>query len=283
MKAASRTTRLVSAIVVAGFALTAWLLWSNHHALILDVRSEFSHIRIRARKSVRSLMFVRENGREVIESRMDLDAPHELLLPYSRAMFASYLYQPRPKRVLIVGLGAGSMVRFLQHHDPDVHVDVVEIDPVVVRLADEYFGTRSTDRVHIHTLDGLDYIEHTDQRYHVIYMDAFLEPSGPGTSGTPQELRTLAFYRSMQSKLEDDGLVVFNLTIQSDTEDDIETIRAAFAQTDVYRTVRRNLVVVGRTDATPLPDEVLSERARGLDRRFDTRFSFESILKSRRK
>ena len=197
-------------------------------------------------------------------------------------MFSSYLYQPRPRRVLIVGLGAGSMVRFLQHHVPDLHVDAIEIDPVVFRLAEEYFGTRPAESVDIHTANGFDYLASTAQRYDVMYMDAFLKPSGTGTSTTPPELRTLSFLRSIQSKLETSGVVVFNLTIQSDTEADIETIRAAFARADVYRTARRNLVVVARTDATSPTGEVLSERTRELDQRFDTRFRFTRILQSRR-
>jgi len=282
MNAASRTTTLVSALVALGLALAGWLLWTNHHELVLDVHSEYSHIRVRAKGSVRSLFFVRD-GREVLESRMDLEAPHELKLSYTRTMFASYLYEPRPERVLIVGLGAGSMVRFLQHHDPDLHIDAVEIDPVVVRLADECFGTRPAETVDIHTADGFDYLANTDQRYDVIYMDAFLKPSGAGTSATPPELRTLAFLRSIQSKLESGGVVVFNLTIQSDTEDDIETIRTAFARADVYRTARRNLVVVARTDAVSPTAEVLSERAGELDQRLDTGLRFTRILQSLRR
>jgi len=43
-------------------------------------------------------------------------------------MFSSYLFLPRPEHVLIVGLGGGSMVRFLEHHEPDLKIDVVEID-----------------------------------------------------------------------------------------------------------------------------------------------------------
>ena len=275
MQTPSRTTTVVTALVLAGFALTVGLVWWNHHELIHEVHSDYSHIRVRARGSVRSLHFVRGNGLEVLESRMDLDAPHELLVPYTRAMFASYLYEPQPERVLIVGLGAGSMVRFLQHHDPDVHVDAIEIDPVVGRLADEYFGTRPGDSVAIHTVDGFDYLANTEERYDVIYMDAFLKPSESDASAIPLRLRTLEFFRSMQTKLRPGGLVVFNLTIRPSTEGDIETIRQAFAQTTVYRTPRRNLVVVGQTGEAPLSEEQLEERAEQLDRRFDSGLSVE--------
>jgi len=134
----------------------------------------------------------------------------------------------------------------------------------------------------IHTLDGFDYLANTERRYDVIYMDAFLKPESSDTSATPVELRTLEFFRSMQSKLKPNGSVVFNLTVQSDTENDVQTIRKAFEQTVVYRAASRNLVVVGRTNADPLSEEILSMRAQELDRRFDARFSFRKILASRR-
>jgi spermidine synthase len=59
------------------------------------------------------LTFVRNNGQEAVQSRISLTAPHTLVSQYARGMFASYLYQPHPRRVLIVGLGGGAMVRFL--------------------------------------------------------------------------------------------------------------------------------------------------------------------------
>jgi hypothetical protein len=65
---------------------------------------------------------------------MNLKSPHVLRFTYLQHMFASYLLQPKQSKVLIVGLGGGSMVHFLQKHDPTVAVDAVEIDPVVVQL-----------------------------------------------------------------------------------------------------------------------------------------------------
>jgi len=74
---------------------------------------------------------------------VNLKKPYELLEAYARYMFLSYLFQAQPERVLIVGLGGAAMVHFLKHYDPEVHVDVVEIDPAVVKIAAEYFECRS--------------------------------------------------------------------------------------------------------------------------------------------
>ena len=82
-----------------------------------DKQSEFSHIRVRKLGSVQSLLFVRDNGEEVVQSMVNLKKPYELLGSYSRTMFASYLFWPRQERAL-VGLGGGAMVHFLQHYEP---------------------------------------------------------------------------------------------------------------------------------------------------------------------
>ena len=71
--------------------------------------SAFSRIRVRSDGDVRALTFVRDNGQEVVQSRVNLAAPQTLMSPYARGMFASYLYQPHPRRVLIVGLGFATL------------------------------------------------------------------------------------------------------------------------------------------------------------------------------
>ncbi len=142
-----------------------------------DKQSEFSHIRVRKLGSVQSLLFVRDNGEEVVQSMVNLKKPYELLGSYSRTMFASYLFWPRQERALVVGLGGGAMVHFLQHYEPELKVDALEIDPVVVQVADRFFEIRSGGNVNILTTDGIRYLEQTAQRYDAIYMDAFLKPS----------------------------------------------------------------------------------------------------------
>jgi spermidine synthase len=248
-----------------------------------EERSAYSHIRIRRTGSERALMFVRDNGREVTESRVDISAPHHLLLPYARGMFASYLYQPHPKRVLIVGLGGGAMVHFLQHYDPDIPVDVIEIDPAIVQLADKYFGVRTEGNVQVITGDAFEFLETTDSQYDVIFMDAFLRPSEETDStGVPSRLKTLAFYETLKQRLTPEGLVAFNLNRHGDTQKDIATIASAFAQVDTYTCPPAyNLIVIACPQVLTENEAVLTDRAKEIDRRFQATFSFAELLKNR--
>src|SRR5262245_12026275 len=114
-----------------------------------EEKSDYSRIRVTRAKNVRTLWFVRDSGEAIVESIVDVDKPHELLVEYTRYMFTSYLFRPKQEKVLIIGLGGGSMIHFLKHYDPNVKVDVVEIDPAVVKVADKFFGVRSEGNVNV--------------------------------------------------------------------------------------------------------------------------------------
>lgn len=246
-----------------------------------EVKSDYSHIRVRRKGDVRTMVFVRDNGQEAGETMLDLKNPHQLLIPYTRAMFAGYLFRPRPEKVLIVGLGGGAMVQFLKHHQPELQVHAIDIDPEVIRIADEYFGTKPTDNIRITAVDGFEYLKETDNRYDVVFMDAFLKPSSDtdGT-GVPLRLKTIKFLKQVQSKLTDGGVVVFNINPGKTLRRDVGTIRKAFPQSYEFRVFgSKNLVVVGSTSETRQTGTHLDSVASELDERFDVTFSFAELLK----
>jgi spermidine synthase len=244
--------------------------------------SEFSHIVVRRRGSIRSMLFVRDTGEEALESQIDLRHPHVLQFEYLRYMFASYLLRNQQGDVLIVGLGGGGMVHFLRHIDPKVRVDAVEIDPEVVALAERFFNVRSEGNVTVATADGFKFIAEAKKPYDVIYMDAFLKPSADtDNTGAPLALRTRQFYQQMQSKLKPGGAVVFNLNPHPQLADDIREIAEAFPQTYVFPLSRfGGAVVVGSTEAKRAEPQELIRRGKALDRRFKTDLSFQAMAKN---
>ncbi len=241
--------------------------------------SAYSTIRVRRDGDVRLLTFVRDDGRELVQSRIDLTAPQTLASPYARSMFASYLYRPEPRRVLVVGLGGGAMVRFLTHHAPDVQIDAVEIDPAVVRLADQYFGVRSGGNVRIVTADAVAFIESTTERYDVIFMDAFLRPSGDtDATGVPARLKTVAFLGRVKQALAPGGVVAFNINRHAGKADDIAAVTEAFGRVAVYRATPADNEVVIATEGAMPADEALRARIGPLDTRFHGALSFAAVL-----
>ena len=71
----------------------------------------------------RSLHF----GNAVRQSAMDLNRPEYLVLTYTRAMMSCLLFKPTPCKVLLIGLGGGSLAKFLLHHIPNCTIDAVEL------------------------------------------------------------------------------------------------------------------------------------------------------------
>ena len=271
-------------LFLAGIAL---VLWSMFPAPTLgdlehDEVSAFSHIRIRRDGDVRAMTFVRDNGQEAVQSRINLASPHLLVSPYAHRMFAGYLYQPHPTRVLIVGLGGGAMVRFLAHHEPAVQIDAVEIDPAVVRLADRFFGVRSGGNVRVHTADAIKFIESSADRYDLILMDAFLRPSSDtDATGVPSGLKTHAFLSRLKATLNPGGVVAFNINEHERIAEDVASVKAAFGQAVVFRSPpSANKVVIATEGGVPADDD-LRGRIAALDARFAGALSFREILQDR--
>lgn len=118
---------------------------------------------------------------DTLQSSMLLTDPNKLDLEYSHAMMCSLLYQPSPKKVLLVGLGGGSLVKFLLESCPEVEIDVAEINTEVINVAWEYFFMPRSDRLHIANAPGEDVVaERLDagDRYDLILLDAF-DDDGP--------------------------------------------------------------------------------------------------------
>lgn len=247
----------------------------------VEFTSRFSRIVVRQTGAIRTLLFVRDDGHEATQSRMDVHQPARLVVPYTRSMFASHLFVPAPRKVLIVGLGGGSMVRFLRRHDPEVEVEAIDIDPVVVDIARRWFGTRDDARAKLLVADGFDFLATTPARYDVIYMDAFLKPSMiTDETGVPLRLKTVAFFRQLQERLAPGGVVVFNVNEHDAVDDDLSALREAFGQTYVLRVppATGNLVVVGTPARERAARATLEAAGAKADARLQADFSIARLV-----
>jgi spermidine synthase len=271
----------LSAISRTGFGQEPAVPQNFAGRLEFDKQGEFSHVRIRRDGNLRSMLFVRDTGEEAVESRINLDKPYLLQFEYLEHLFTSYLFRHPQQDVLIVGLGGGGMIHFLRHADPGVRIDAVEIDPLVVKLADEYFGVRSGENVNIVTADGLKFIAESEKQYDVIYLDAFLKPSADtDATGVPLNLRTQQFYKQLQTKLKPGGVAAFNINPHPQMGDDVRAIAEAFAQAYEFQLPRnQGLVVIASTVLERATRPELIRRAAELDRTFDNTISFRDMAR----
>lgn len=149
---------------------------------------------------LRSLHF----GPARIQSRMRLRAPDALVFDYTRLMAAFLLLAPRPRRVLLIGLGGGSLLKFLHRQVAGLRLDVVENDARVIALRDA-FRIPADGRLRIHLGDGLDFLQAAQHRYDAILLDGFDE------DGMPARLRSPRFVAACRRVLTPGGLLVLNM------------------------------------------------------------------------
>ncbi|MHB9287793.1 spermidine synthase [Halobacteriales archaeon Cl-PHB] len=148
-------------------------------------------------------------------SAMDLTDRDRYVFEYTRYFHLPLLLQDDVDRVLFVGGGGFSgPKRFLQEY-PNVTVDVVEIDPEVVRVAREYFDVPRTDRLNVHVGDGRTYLRETDETYDLIVLDAYR------SDRVPQHLTTVEFMDLAKSRLDEDGAVLANVISARDGPDSV--------------------------------------------------------------
>jgi spermidine synthase len=103
---------------------------------------------------VRSLHF----GTSPKQSAMSLADPDRLELPYVRAMLAGIILTADPGRVLLLGLGGGSLAKFLLRAFPACRIDVVEYRPAVATVAREYFCLPDDPRLTLHIAEGGEFV-----------------------------------------------------------------------------------------------------------------------------
>lgn len=261
-------------------AICSALLAACAGVVVHESRSEYSRIRVVDFGSQRALYFVGDADVDVVETLIDLREPHVLQHAYSRAVMAGLLYRPGPSSCLLIGLGGGAIVRFLNHHWPELRLDVVEIDPEVVRVAREYFGTVESPGTRIHVADGREFLERSSARYDLILIDAHLHPDArTDSTGHPLSLRSEPFYRSVRDRLAPGGVVMFNMIAGRDSGSYLESLRGAFPAVDVFRPAGTGNLIVFASPRGPLAGEAeLRARAKALDQRGGFGFAFADLL-----
>jgi len=154
---------------------------------------------------VRTLHF----GSDWIQGAMRIARPWNLELDYTKEMMASLLLREDahfPRKVLLIGLGAASLTKFLYRNCPRAKITVVEIAPSVVAAARQFFALpEDPNRLNIVIGDGLEFIANTKQNYDLILVDGFDANARAGG------LDTRPFYQMCRAHLSSEGILVVNL------------------------------------------------------------------------
>jgi spermidine synthase len=141
----------------------------------------------------------------VVQSEMRRDAPEELLLAYTRTMMGFLLFNPRPEKVLMIGLGGGSIPKYCYARLPETSIFVVEINPQVIALRDTFFVPGNDARFQVICQDGADFVRNAPGTCDVLLIDGF------DIAGQSPQLCSQRFYDDCYRRLTPGGLMVVNL------------------------------------------------------------------------
>ena len=151
-----------------------------------------------------NLRFMHFNQKSV-QSAMKIDAPDELLCGYTVAMMAFLRVNPRPERILMIGLGGGSLLKFCYRQLPACRITVLEIDADVIALRDRFMLPADDERLSVIHCDAIDYLAQNRLQVDVLLLDGF---DGDGMVGA---LTTPAFFAACRQSLSPGGVLVVNM------------------------------------------------------------------------
>ena len=153
-----------------------------------------------------------EDGRRTLEftpgdiqSEMLLARPDALVLDYTRAMMCFALFAPRPRHIVMVGLGGGSLAKFCYRHFAHARITVLEVRADVIALRGQFMVPPDDARLRILHCDAAEYLARTPDSADVLLVDGF------DSAGLPPGLCSAAFYADCRRALRPGGVLVANV------------------------------------------------------------------------
>ncbi len=140
-----------------------------------------------------------------IQSRMLVSNPGKLILDYTQTMMGFLLFQPKPERIAMIGLGGGSLAKYCRWKLPEADFTAIELSPEVIALRDRFGIPPDGPQFRVVCANGADYVRSQTTPLDVLLVDGF------DAGGQPDELCSAAFYDACHAALRECGILVVNL------------------------------------------------------------------------
>lgn len=145
-------------------------------------------------------------GGPAVQSAMRIRDPWALELEYTRAMMAFMLFRPEPRDMALIGLGGGSLAKFIHRRLTGARLMALEVNPEVVEAARAFFLLPPDDeRLSVRVEDGAAYVQAHPDSVDVLFVDGY------DARRIVEDLASESFYTACLAMLHPGGVAVFNL------------------------------------------------------------------------
>jgi spermidine synthase len=224
-------------------------------------RSLYRNITVYESDDERCMRFTKQISAR--QSCISLKDPDRLVFNYTKMMLGALYLQPEPGKILIIGLGGGTLPSILSRILPKAIIDTVEIDPAVVRMAQKYFNFRITPVLAVSEGDGRVFVKRAikkGMKYDLIMLDAF------DHEYIPEHLLTQEFLREVKKIMTPGGVLTANTWSSSRLYDhESTTYESVFGKFFNLRLNSR--VILVKNDGLP-SRSVIIKNADALETRF---------------
>ncbi len=199
--------RLLPVTVLAGCLLLSvpqLAVGQSRGNIVFEEYSAYHHIIVEDIGAHRILRFNQD-----IQSTMSLANPSTGGFEYTDFFHVPLVLNPSIDRSLFIGLGGGTGPKDFLAYYPEMQVDVVEIDPMVIDVARRYFTVPEHERLRIAQQDGRNWLRRNRTPYGTVVIDAYAS-GGPYGAYLPYHLATKEFFEIVSANLRTGGSVVFN-------------------------------------------------------------------------
>ena len=204
-------------------------------------------------------------GDRTLQSAMRLE-DLEPALSYQRWPPTALLLNPEIDSLLVLGMGAGTMGRYLRRARPELVADYVDIDPAIPEIAERFFFFQQGPLARTHVVDARRFLTRAEQRWDYIYSDAYIGLA------VPFHLTTAEFFDTVRRRLTPGGVLGINLAAGMDApfvRAMFRTVADRFGDALAFA-VRgtNNTLVLASTRPTLMPRDQMIERGSELDRQW---------------
>ena len=148
--------------------------------------------------------------------------------------------------ILVLGMGGGSVIETLRDdHNYKKQIDAVEIDPVIIDIAQNEFGISESELLNIHCIDALEFIQDNDKKFDVIIIDLYIDLN------VPDQFLNIEFWDHIIRSKSSKGTIIFNASVKDSKSEAIkrllEHIKTKIFKVDIHENVNNtNTLIIAK-------------------------------------